>query len=167
MSMRTLFYFLILFIISCGDPPQDNLKETPASPPPSSQENAKQTDTEDDTEKSDPNSENPAPTAPQSNENAAQPTPQQADNPSPQYYDLPYVLNQISGSYQFPLDVYQNWMTPWTSFTEDDALITLNLVQNSGPQTKQLLIEVISPESPFGKFCVVQSNLKHKGVHLV
>ena len=163
--MPVFISILIFFITACG--PQE---EPPESKEDKAKANQEQVST---TTQTAPKEENIETLPPSPSSSGLQP----AENPNPQNQDtvLPNndntdpnslqeagsflvqpFLNQIKGVYQFPLDVYQS-LLPWTTFY-DDALVTASLAPNPRPQAEQLLIEAVSPQDPFGKFCVVQSN---------
>ena len=151
--MPAFLYILILLIIACG--PQKSAKKS-SDPSPADQKAAKQTAQPDPAPKT-------SPTTPPPDGNAVPPgtSPTEAgtrQTPEPKHSVIQYLLLQITGSYEFPLDVHQNWMNFWVTFAAEDAPIKLNLVQNFRPKIEQLLIEVTSTGRPFGKFCVVQSD---------
>lgn len=165
--MHILSYILILFIIACApqeesnNPAQTDQNENVENPKPDHSTNAPGN-----------SPETPAADTSVVEEPVQQNVVPEEDPPflpgieEPIITETQYILNQLHGSYQFDLDVYQNWnsfQTFWTIFYAN-VPVSLNLVQNPRPHVEQLLIEVVSStEDPSGKFCVIQSNFElHK-----
>lgn len=69
--------------------------------------------------------------------------------------EVQLLLNQVSGTYRFKLDVYQKWNHFFMPF---NVPVLFSLVPNNRPQAKQLLIFTLSEGRPHGQFCVVQSD---------
>ncbi|MDE0152028.1 MAG: hypothetical protein OXK80_06010 [Bdellovibrionales bacterium] len=159
--MHILSYTLILFIVACA--PQEENKN-----PAQTNQNKNQADNpEPDDSTSTP--EIPIANTPAVVENPVQQNALEEEPPLPPEEEKPviteiqYILNQLHGSYQFDLDVYQKWtsfQTFWTIFYAN-VPVSLNLVQNPRMHVEQLLIEVVSStEDPGGKFCAIQSSFE-------
>ena len=177
-SMPIFIYVLIFFITACG-PPQEappeskkdkgKAKAHQQQKPPTTAVQA--VPKEENTETPPPSNNNPdlPPTENPALQDQGQDTVppnnnDEGNNPPPDSlqeiigpFSAAFFLNKVKGIYQFPLDVYQDMWTFWTG-VYSDALVTTTLVPNPRPQTEQMLIEAVSPQDPFGKFCVVQSN---------
>ena len=156
--MLVFTYVLIFFITACGPQTEES--------PESNETSQKQTSTtqikKDNTETTPPSSvDDSLQTTADENQAQQNIAPPKDNTPllqEPHLSSTQLLLNKMRGAYQFPLDVYQYWISAIITSFYDDALVTVTLAPNPRPQTEQMLIEAVSSQDPFGKFCVVQSN---------